>query len=64
MQIAADVSSWHIASLRCDKEFGRYSAIADIGQVSINHPSWLLRPNDTKFGLLIVCPVSLDLPTY
>ena len=26
------VHTWHIASFRCDAEFGRYRGIADVGQ--------------------------------
>jgi hypothetical protein len=29
---ADDVAFWHIASFRCDAEFGRYRGIADLKQ--------------------------------
>jgi hypothetical protein len=34
VQIVAHVSSWHIASFRCDADFGRYRGIADIDQAA------------------------------
>jgi hypothetical protein len=29
-----DVASWHIASFRCDAEFGRYRGKTEIGQAT------------------------------
>ena len=33
--------SWHIASFRCDAEFGRYRSMADIGQAAPINLNWM-----------------------
>jgi hypothetical protein len=41
-QIApGDVAYWHIASFRCDTEFGRYRGIADTDQVETDQTRFM-----------------------